>query len=211
VNRAIAEKYFPDLHTYTTPNYQDIADFWVLLDREGRVKATGRRYILGQADLKLYLESLYPGIRTDGFQPTLLRSDQGRPAVVNFTWLAADSPVTDLARADSSKRANVAVYANISGQGTTAETTLVVLRFGSPLIAVCDVKSLDLQVTATDGGDDSVILRAKIQRVARVQPRDFEFGRPNAVEKAWSPESLPVRVGFGKSADVDVTDQDHNT
>ena len=175
------------------------------------MKATGRRYVLGRADLKLYLESLYPGIRTDGFQPTLLRSDHGRPAVVNFTWLAADSPVTDLAAADSSKRANVAVYANVSGQGTTAETTLAVLRFGSPSVVVCDDKNLDLSITATEGAADTVILRAKIQRVARVRPADFEFGKPNAVDTAWSPESPPVLVRLGESADVQVTDQDHRT
>jgi len=28
VNRAIAEKYFPDLYTYTTPKNESIADFW---------------------------------------------------------------------------------------------------------------------------------------------------------------------------------------
>ena len=126
VNRSIAEKYFPDLYTYATPKNELIADFWVLLDREGKVLATGRRYSLSGMDLKLYLESLYPGIRTDGFQATELRSDHGRPAVVNFTWLAADSPVTDLSKANLSKRGDAALYANISGDGTTAETTLVV-------------------------------------------------------------------------------------
>ena len=211
VNRVIAEKYFPNLYTYTTPKNESIADFWVLLDREGKVRATGRRYLLSQGDLKLYLESLYPGIRTDGFQPTELKSDHGRPAVVNFTWLAADSPVTDPSKANLSKRGDVVLYANISGEGTTAETTLVVLRFGSPSVAVCDDKDLDLQVTAAYGGARTVILRARIQHVARAQPADFEFGRASAAETAWSPESPPHRVRYGKSAEVTVTDQDHKT
>jgi len=178
INRAIAEKYFTDLYTYTTPKNESIADFWVLLDREGKVLATGRRYLLGEGDLKLYLESLYPGIRTDGFQTTELQSVHGRPAVVNFTWLAADSPVRDLSKADLSKRGDVALYANISGEGTTAETTLAILRFGSPSVAVCDDKDLDLRVTATDGGAGAVILRARIQHVAPPQPAQFEFGKP---------------------------------
>ena len=211
VNRAIAEKYFPDLYTYTIPRNESIADFWVLLDREGKVQATGRRYSGSRGDLKLYLESLYPGIRIDGFQPTEIRSDHGRPAVVSFMWLAADSPVTDLSKADISKRSNVALYAEINGEGSTAETTLIVLKFGSPAVAVCDDKDLNLQVTATDGGADTVILRARIQHVARVQPAEFEFGRPNDVETAWSPESPPLRVRYGKSAEVQVTDQDHKT
>jgi hypothetical protein len=211
VNRAIAEKYFPDLYTYTTPRNESIADFWVLLDREGKVQATGRRYLGSQRDLKLYLEALYPGIRTDGFQPTELRSDHGRPAVVNFTWLAANSPVTDLSKANLSKRSDVALYASISGQGATAETSLVVLRFGSPSVAVCDDKDLDLQVTATYGGADKVILRVRIQHVARAQPAEFEFGSPNAVETAWSPESPPLLVRYGESAELQVIDQDHKT
>ena len=211
VNRAIAEKYFPDLYTYTTPINELIADFWVLLSHEGRVLATGRRYSGSRGDMKLYLESLYPGIRSDGFQPTEMRSDHGRPAVVSFMWLAADSPVTDLSKADISRRSDVALYAVIGGDGSTAETTLIVLKFGAPSVAVCDNKDLNLRVTATDGGADTVVLRARIQHVARAPPADFEYGRPNAVETAWSPESPPVRVRFGKSTEVQVTDQDHNT
>jgi hypothetical protein len=211
VNRAIAEKYFPDLHTYTTPMNESIADFWVLLSHEGKVLATGRRYSGSRGDMKLYLESLYPGIRTDGFQPTELRSDHGRPAVVNFMWLASNSPVTDLSKADFSKRSDVALYAVISGEGSTAETTLVVLKFGSPSVAVCDGKDLNLQVTATADGADTVMLRARIQHVARAQPAEFKFGTPNAVETAWPPESPPVRVRYGQSAEVQVTDQDHKT
>ncbi len=211
VNRAIAEKYFPDLYTYATPKNELIADFWVLLDREGKVLATGRRYSLGQMDLRLYIESLYPGIRTDGFQPVELGSDHGRPAVVNFMWLAADSPITDLSKADLSKRGDVALYANISGDGTTGETTLAVLRFGIASIAVCDDKDLNLQVTASDGGAGTVILRTRIQRVAPPQPAEFEFGRPSAVASAWSPESAPVRVRYGKTVEAKVADQDHKT
>jgi hypothetical protein len=126
-------------------------------------------------------------------------------------WLAADSPVTDLSKANLSKRGDVVLYANISGEGTTSETTLVVLRFGFPSVAVCDDKDLDLQVTASDSGTGTVTLRARIQHVAQPQPAEFEFGRPNAVDTAWSPESPPLRVRYGKSAEVNVTDQDHKT
>jgi hypothetical protein len=130
---------------------------------------------------------------------------------VNFTWLAADSPVTDLSKADLSKRGDVALYANISGDGTTAETTLAVLRFGIASIAVCDDKDLNLQVTARDGGAGTVILRIRIQHVAQAQPAEFEFGKPSAVDSAWSPESAPLRVRYGRTVEVKVADQDHKT
>jgi hypothetical protein len=209
VDRAIAEKYFPDLYTFTAPKYEwPIADFWVLLDHEGKVRATGRRFLRSGGDLKLYLESLYPGIRTFGFQPTEFKGVHGRQAVVNFIWLAADSPVTDLSRADLSKRGNVALYADISGEGSTAQTHLVVLKFGSPAIAVTDTQ-LDLEVTAIDGGVDTVILRTRIQHVALVPASEFEFGKPNAVATAWSPDAPSVRVRYGKSVEVRLADRDH--
>lgn len=209
VNRAIAEKYFSDLYTYATPNGEADADFWVLLDRDGKVLATGRRYSGSEGDMKRYLEGLYPGIRTDGFQSTELRSDHGRPGVVIFMWLAADSPVKELSKADVSNRADLAFYAKV-GEGGGSETNLIALKFGSSGVVVCDTKNLDLRVTATAGGADSVILRAQIQHVARMNPADFEFGKPNAVETAWPPESPPIRVRYGELAKVHLTDQDHH-
>jgi len=71
-----------------------------------------------------------------------------------------------LSEADLSKRGVVALYANISGDGTTADTTLAVLRFGIASIAVCNAKDLDLLVTASEGRADAVILRTRIQYVA---------------------------------------------
>jgi hypothetical protein len=210
VNRAIAERYFPDLYTFTAPKGEwPIADFWVLLGHEGRVRATGRRFLRSGAELKLYLESLYPGIRTDGFQPTEFNGAHGRQAVVNFVWLAADSPVTDLSRADLSKRGNVALYADISDAGSTTSTNLIVLKFGSPEIAVADDQQLDLQVTAIDGGADTVILRTRIQHVALAPASEFEFSKPNAAETAWSPEAPLVHVRYGKSLVVRLADQNH--
>jgi hypothetical protein len=212
VNRAIAERYFPDLYTFTAPKGEwPIADFWVLLGQEGKVRATGRRFLRSGAELKLYLESLYPGIRTEGFQPTEFDGNAGRQAVVNFIWLAADSPVTDPARADLSKRGNVALYADISDAGNTKSesTNLVILKFGSPAIAVADDQQLDLQVTAIDGGADTVILRTRIQQVARAPASEFEFGKPNAVETAWPPDALLVHARYGKSVNVRLADQNH--
>jgi hypothetical protein len=210
VNRAIAEKYFSDLYTFTAPKGEwPIADFWVLLGHEGRVRATGRRFLRSGAELKLYLESLYPGIRTDGFQPTEFSGAHGRQAVVNFIWLAADSPVTDLSRADLSKRGNVALYADVSDAGSTTSTNLVVLKFGSPAIAVADNQQLDLQVTAIDGGADTVILRTRIQHVALAPASEFEFAKPTAVESAWSPEAPLVHAHYGRSVEVRLADQNH--
>jgi hypothetical protein len=182
----------------------------VLLGHEGKVRATGRRFLRSGGDLKLYLESLYPGIRTEGFQPVEFKGARGRRPIVNFIWLAGDSPVSDPSSADLSKRGDVALYADISAEGSIASTHLVVLKFGAPAIAVTDTE-LDLQVTAIDGGANAVTLRTRIQHVARVRPSEFKWGTPNAVATDWSPETPAVRVRYGKSAEVRLTDKDHRT
>jgi hypothetical protein len=209
VDRAIAEKYFPDLYTFSKPDDEADADFWVLIDHEGHVRATGRRYLASAADLKHYLESLYPGIRTEGFGGVDFRGDHYREAVVNFMWLAPDSPVADLSKADLSKRSDVVFYADIRSAGSVSTTNLQVLKFGSPAIAVDDNNNLDLQVTASNGDAESVMLRARIQHVAPMAPSTFQWGTPRAVETAWSQETRPIRVRFGESGKMQITDQDH--
>jgi len=114
VNRAIAEHYFPDLYTF--PKEWPRADPWVLFDRRGRVLKTGRRVVMSGRDIQLYIESLYPGIRTDGVQVTTIHGEHGRWADVGFVWLAADSPVTDPSKADLSGRNALLLYADVIGE-----------------------------------------------------------------------------------------------
>lgn len=211
VNRAIAEKYFPDLYTYNKPDNELNADFWVLLDHDGHVRATGRQYLASLGDLKFYLESLYPGIRTEGFEPVEFKGNHGRQGVVNFTWLAANSPVTDLSKADLSRRADVVLYAEICGDGITTMTNLITFKFNVPVIAVDDRKDLDLQVIGSDAGADTVMLRARIQRVPHASPAEFQWGTPAAVEANWSAEAPPVRVRYGEFFEMQMIDQDHKT
>lgn len=205
VNRSIAEHYFPDLYTY--PKEWPRADPWVLLDRQGKVVTTGRRIGMSGHDLQLYLESLYPGMRTDGFQATTVRSEHGQWADVNFLWLAADSPVTDPSKADLSKRNGILLYADVIGEGRMRPTELLALKFGLPAITVCSLKNpfgvVHVQVTATESGTDGVAVRVRVQH----EPLRTTAEIPDAIETAWSPESAPVRAPYGGSADVQVTDQ----
>ncbi|HWX28366.1 MAG TPA: M56 family metallopeptidase [Steroidobacteraceae bacterium] len=205
VNRAIAEHYFPDLYTY--PKEWPRADPWVLLDRQGRVLKTGRRIGMSGRDLYLYLESLYPGMRTDGFQATTIQGEHGQWADVNFVWLAADSPVTDPAKADLSGRDALLLYADVVGEGMTRPSEWMALKAGSPALTVCSLKNpfgvVHVQVTAVKIGADAVDVRVRIQHV----PLPATAVMPQALETAWSPESAPVRAPYGGSADVEVTDQ----
>jgi len=209
VDRAIAEKYFPDLYTFSKPENEADADFWVLLDHEGHVRATGRRYIASAGELKAYVESLYPGIRTEGFGGAEFKGDHGRIAVVNFTWLAPDSPITDLSQADLSKRGDVALYAEITGAGGTNETNLVTFKFGSSALTVDDSRDLFIEVTGSAAGHGAVALRARIQHVARTSAKAFTTEAP--LENNWSLESRPIRIRYGSSAVVLLSDQDHKT
>jgi beta-lactamase regulating signal transducer with metallopeptidase domain len=209
VNRAIAEHYFPDLYTY--PKEWPRADPWVLLDRQGKVVKTGRRVGMSGRDLHLYLESLYPGMRTDGFQATTVHGEHGQWADVNFLWLAADSPVTDPSKADLSARDALLLYADVIGEGMTRPSEWMALKAGSPAVTVCSLKNpfgvVHVQVTAVEIGADTVDVRVRIQHV----PLPTAAENPAALETAWSPESAPVRAPYGGSADVQVTDQNGKT
>ena len=210
VNRAIAEHYFPDLYTY--PKEWPRADPWVLLDRQGKVLRTGRRVVMSGRDLQLYVESLYPGIRADGFQATTIHGEHGQSAPeVHFVWLAADSPVTDPAKADLSGRNALLVYADVIGEGMTRPTELLALKLGSPAVTVCSLKNpfgvVHVQITPVEIGTHAVAVRVRVQHAAL--PITAEI--PDAVETAWSAESAPIRVPYGGSAAVQVTDQNGKT
>jgi beta-lactamase regulating signal transducer with metallopeptidase domain len=209
VNRAIAEHYFPDLYTY--PTEWPRADPWVLLDRQGRVLKTGRRVGMSGRDIQLNIESLYPGIRTDGVQVTTIRGEHGQWADVGFVWLAADSPVTDPAKADLSRRDALLLYADVIGEGMTRPSEWMALKAGSPAVTVCSLKNpfgvVHVQVTAVEIGIDAVAVRVRIQHAPL--PATAEI--PDALQTAWSAESAPVRALYGGSTDVQVTDQNGKT
>jgi beta-lactamase regulating signal transducer with metallopeptidase domain len=206
VNREIAEHYFPDLYTF--PKEWPRADPWVLLDRLGRVLTTGRRVVMSARDIQLYVESLYPGIRTDGVQVTTVQGGPGQSADVGFVWLAADSPVSDLSKADLSARSALLVYADVIGEGMTRPTELMALKVGSPAVTVCSLKNpfgvVHVQITAVEIGTDAMTARIRVQHAPL--PATAEI--PRALETGWSPESPLVRAPFGGSTDVQVIDQD---
>jgi beta-lactamase regulating signal transducer with metallopeptidase domain len=209
VNRAIAEHYFPDLYTF--PKEWPRADPWVLLDRQGRVLKSGRRVVMSGRDIQLNVESLYPGIRTDGVQVTTILGEHGQWADVGFVWLAADSPVTDPSKADLSRRNALLLYADVIGEGMTRPSELMALKIGSPAVTVCSLKNpfgvVRVQVTAVEIGADTVTVRLRLQHA----PLPTAAEIPDALETAWSPESAPVHAPYGGFADAEVTDQNGKT
>jgi beta-lactamase regulating signal transducer with metallopeptidase domain len=210
VNRAIAEHYFPDLYTY--PKEWPRADPWVLLDRQGKVLTTGRRVGTSGRDVQLYVESLYPGIRTDGFQATIIHGEHGQWAPeVNFVWLAADSPITDPSKADLSVRNALLLYADVIGEGRARPSELLALKLGSSAVTVCSLKNpfgvVHVQITPVEIGTDAVAVRVRVQHV----PLPITAEIPDALETAWSVESAPVRAPYGGSTEVQVSDQDGKT
>jgi hypothetical protein len=208
VNRAIAEHYFPDLYTY--PKEWPRADPWVLLDREGKVLTTGRRVVMSGRDIQLYVESLYPGIRTHEVQVTTVHGDRGH-ADVGFVWLAADSPVTDLSKVDLAQRNAVLLYADVVGDGATRPSEIVTLKLGSPAVLISSLQNpfgaVHVQVTPDAITSDAVTVRVRAQQA--MLPGTAEI--PAAVESAWPAQSIPVRAPYGASTDVAVTDQNGKT
>ena len=204
MNRAIAERYFPDL--YTHPKKWPRADPWILLDRQGKALTAGRHVVMSARDIQLYIESLYPGIRTDAVQVTTVWGAQGGSSGIGFVWLAADSPVTDLSKADLSKR-GVLLYADVVGEGMTRPTQLMALKVGSPAFTQSALGNpfgaVHVEVTADEIGVDAVTLHVRLQHALVGNGADV----PEALETAWSPESVPVLAPFRGSTEVQVTDQ----
>lgn len=209
VDRAIAEHYFSDLYSY--PAVWPRADPWVLLDRQGKVLETGRRVLMGSGDLKLYLESRYPGIKTDGFQAITVHGEHGQWSEVHFTWLAADSPLTDPSRADLSRRDALLLYADVIGEGMTRPSGLLALKLASPAVTVSSLGNpfgiVHVQLTAVEIGADAVTVRIRAQHAPLPSTSEISDFR----ETAWPAESASVRAPYGGSADVQVTDQNGKT
>jgi hypothetical protein len=162
-------------------------------------------------DLQLYVESLYPGMQTDGVQVTTIHGEHGQWADVGFVWLASDSPVTDPSKADLSGRNALLLYADVIGEGMTRPSETMALKIGSPAHTVCTLTNpfgvVHVQVTAVKIGADAVTVRLRLQHAPL--PTTAEI--PDALETAWSPESAPVLAPYGGSADAEVTDQNGKT
>jgi beta-lactamase regulating signal transducer with metallopeptidase domain len=205
VDRQIAEKHFPDL--YTHPSDWPRADPWVLLDRQGKVLTTGRRAVNSKYDVKLNIESQYPGIKTDQWQIVVLNGPKGEEADVSFVWLAADSPVTDPSKADFSKQPDVLIAAVVGSGDKTFYTQMLALNFGASGVTQCALGNpfgvVYLQVAIDAGDSQSAAVRIRAQHL----PLPNSEAIPEAVATAWSPQSAPGRALYsGPSAPIEVTD-----
>jgi len=208
VDRAIAERYFPDLYTY--PQQWPRADAWVLLNRQGEVIRTGRRVVDSVWDEKLYLESLYPGIKTAEVQTSAIHDDKDQEGDVAFVWLAKDSPVTDPSAADFSKRKDLVVFADVSKEGELGVTNMLVLDYGSTALGVSARANpygvAHLQITAQKAEADSADLDVRLQHA----PLGIDGVPHDPLETAWPGATTRVRVPIGSSGTVQLRDQDQN-
>jgi hypothetical protein len=93
LNRAILARYFPDVWQNGMEQYPYPKFLWVLLDRRGDIRGTGRFLHANPNLMALEIEGLYPGIKTGEVVGVKVDTDMGDPAWVRFFWVAPDSPV----------------------------------------------------------------------------------------------------------------------
>ena len=140
-----------------------------------------------------------------------VNGEHGQWSDVNFTWLAADSRVTDPSRANFSERDGLLMYADVVGEGMTRPSRLLALKLASPGVTVSSLKNpfgvVHVQLTAVEIGTDAVTVQVRIQHAPLSSTAEIS-DMPNA---AWPAESTSVRAPYGGSADVEVPDQDGNT
>jgi beta-lactamase regulating signal transducer with metallopeptidase domain len=203
-DRVLAEHYFPDIYTY--PQEWPRADPWILLDRQGKVLTSGRRIVNSGNDIKLNIESLYPGVKTDRLQIMTLVGPRGQRPAISFVWLAADSPVTDPMKADFSKQPDVLIYADVTSGGRTFYTQMLALSFGSSGKTQCALRNpfgvVWLQVAVDKGDSAAATVRIRAQHL----PLPASESIPGPVENAWSQESPPVRAVYGGSSETQIID-----
>lgn len=209
VDRQIAEKYFPDL--YTHPSDWPRADPWILLDRQGKVLTTGRRAVNSKFDVKLNIESQYPGIKTDQWQGVALTGPKGEEADVSFVWLAADSPITDPSKADFAQQPDVLIAADVSSGDKTFYTQMLALNFGGSGVTLCALGNpfgvVYLQLAVAESDTDAAAVRIRAQHL----PLPDSEAIPDADATAWSPQSAPVRALYNApSTPIDITDSNGN-
>jgi beta-lactamase regulating signal transducer with metallopeptidase domain len=205
-DRLLAEHYFPDIYTY--PQEWPRADPWILLDLQGRVLANGRRAVNSANDIRLNIESLYPGIKTDRVQVTTLYGPRGQRPDISFVWLAADSPVTDPRKADFSRQPDMLMYADVSREGETFYTQMLALKFGSSDTTVAALRNpfgvVWLQVAVDKGDSAAATVRIRAQHM----PLPASESIPGPVENGWSQQSPPIRAVYGGSSEAQITDAD---
>jgi len=208
-DRLIAEHYFPDLYTY--PEDWPRADPWILLDTQGKVLTAGRRVVNSAGDIRLNIQSLYPGIKTDRLQLVTFQGPRGQRPDLAFVWLAADSPITDPSKADFSRQPDVLVYADVSNGNETFYTGMLALNFGSTGTTRCALRNpfgvVYLQLALDKGDTDTAAIRIRGQHL----PLPAAETIPDPVATAWSARSAPLRAVYGGSSQTQFTDADGKT
>ncbi|MBS0422076.1 MAG: M56 family metallopeptidase [Proteobacteria bacterium] len=206
VDRLIAERYFPDL--YTHPEEWPRADPWILLDPSGKVLTTGRRVVNSAADIQLNIQSLYPGIKTGRLQLVTFQGPRGQRPDLAFVWLAADSPVTDPAKADFSRQPDVLIYADVSNGEKTFYTEMLAMKFGSTGTTRCALRNpfgvVYLRVTLDKGDANAAAVRVRWQHM----PLPAGEYIPDPAENSWSAQSAPIRAVYGGPSGTQLTDAD---
>ena len=140
-----------------------------------------------------------------------LTGPQGQEADVSFVWLAADSPVTDPAKADFSKQPDVLINADVTFGGKTFYTQMLALNFGSSGVTQCALRNpfgvVYLQLAVAESDTDAAAVRIRAQHL----PLPDSEAIPDADATAWSPQSAPVRALYNApSAPIEITDANGN-
>jgi hypothetical protein len=167
------------------------------------------------------MEALYPGIKLGAHMAALgVKTENGTSVPLQLFWLAPDSPVTDLSRVDTAKRADIIVTAQASRDGGLLRSMPILLpvKFGEPAsgqvqalsepqpgdpphppnIPMTMMRWVFIRVTAINVDANTVDLRLRIQLL--------RHGRSAPDGGEWLPESPTVRVAYDQQTEVQVHD-----
>jgi len=197
-DEAFLERYFPDIWGHG-PAFEN-EDLWILFDHQGRVWDVGRSGSRSPgADIGVLakeLEAKYPGTKINLDLARSANTADGHSVYMEYFRLDADSPVTERASIDYSKRRDLLLVVDECRGDIGCGSVPYLMDFGTPVLAW--IGGLQVQLTAADAGSGFVDLQLR---------RQATDGTVQNVSSNWQAAGNPVHIADGGRGSVELVDQ----
>jgi len=164
IDPALVKRYFPDVWRAGAVSSEQY--LWFLLDRQGRVFATGAG-AGHREDHAAILQALFRGITTDGGYAYEFRGPAGRPVMLGFEWLGADSPITRPGQVAGLRRSDLVIMASVFRGGEAEPLAAGAIDADLGIPAVSEMRhGVRLAVTAHAARAGAIALQLRLKQAS---------------------------------------------